>query len=61
MRPALGHADITCDEMTLDAWTAMLYKEEATVRVLTVAAFLLARATKASQLTSNWDYSPYRA
>jgi hypothetical protein len=41
----VGEWIIACEEMTLDAWTAMLYKDDPTVRVLTEAEFLLVRET----------------
>jgi hypothetical protein len=36
---------LACEEMILDVWTPMLYKDDPTVRVLTEAEFLLVRAT----------------
>ena len=36
---------LACEEMILDVWTAMLYRDDPTVRVLTEAEFLLVRAT----------------
>jgi len=36
---------LACEEMILDVWTAMLYRDDPTVRVRTEAEFLLVRAT----------------
>ena len=36
---------LTCDEMMLLVWTAILYSDDPTVLVLTEAAFLLVTAT----------------
>jgi hypothetical protein len=41
----VGQWILACEEMILDAWTAMLYRDDPTVRVLTEAEFLLVRAT----------------
>ena len=41
----VGQRILACEEMILDVWTAMLYRDDPTVRVLTEAEFLLVRAT----------------
>jgi hypothetical protein len=41
----VGQWILACEEMILDVWTAMLYRDDPTVRVLTEAEFLLVRAT----------------
>ena len=49
---------LTCDEMMLLVWTAILYSDDPTVLVLTEAAFLLVTATANLEVSfsTSWDH-----